>query len=230
MAWETIEQWNNWIDSIKNDLTWLWDKIKNWWHELMKKIWLEKEQATQETISDSQKKLDELAKKLIEIEFSKLEDKEIEENIEWKLDDENTILWMLAKNNEDIKNWFDWILEKDNSWNYIIDDEDLRSREIETILYSLKEISNNDTDNTKTDLTEQELKEIWEKAQKKMKLCDEVLSSEDIKNIPDDKKTKTRILEIYNNLLSENNWDISKIKKENIINRLKTEIEQEIIE
>ncbi len=230
MAWETIEQWNNWIDSIKNDLTWLWDKIKNWWHELMKKIWLEKEQAIQETISDSQKKLDELAKKLIEIEFSKLEDKEIEENIEWKLDDENTILWMLAKNNEDIKNWFDWILEKDNSWNYIIDDEDLRSREIETILYSLKEISNNDTDNTKTDLTEQELKEIWEKAQKKMKLCDEVLSSEDIKNIPDDKKTKTRILEIYNNLLSENNWDISKIKKENIINRLKTEIEQEIIE
>ena len=223
---ETTEKWNNIIDNIKDDLSWLLEKIKKWWHDILKRLWIEKEEAVKETVSDTQKKLDDLAKKLVDLELSKLKDKEIEENIEWKMDDESTILWMLAKNNENIKNWFNWILEKDNSWNYIID-EDTRSREIEMILLSLKEISNNDQDDSKTDLTEQELKEIWENAKKKMKLCNDVLSSEDIKDLPDDKKTKTRILKFYNDLLSENNWDISKITKKDIINKLNSEIEKQ---
>lgn len=215
MAGETAEQWNNWIDSIKNDLTWLWDKIKNWWHDLMKKIWLEKEEATQETISDSQKKLDDLAKKLVDIELNKLNDKEID--MEWNIDnlnDETTILWLLAKNNENIKSWFERLKD--------IDDEDIRSREIEQILLSLREISNNDTDNTKIDLTEQELKEIWEQSKKKMDLCNEVLSSDEVKSLPEDKKTKKSIIKACNDILSETeiNWDISKIKKEDIINKL----------
>lgn len=220
MAGETAEQWNNWIDSIKNDLTWLWDKIKNWWHDLMKKIWLEKEEATQETISDSQKKLDDLAKKLVDIELNKLNDKEID--MEWNIDnlnDETTILWLLAKNNENIKSWFERLKD--------IDDEDIRSREIEQILLSLREISNNDTDNTKIDLTEQELKEIWEQSKKKMDLCNEVLSSDELKSLPEDKKTKKSIIKACNDILSETeiNWDISKIKKEDIINKL-NQIEQ----
>jgi len=220
MAGETAEQWNNWIDSIKNDLTWLWDKIKNWWHDLMKKIWLEKEEATQETISDSQKKLDDLAKKLVDIELNKLNDKEID--MEWNIDnlnDETTILWLLAKNNENIKSWFERLKD--------IDDEDIRSREIEQILLSLREISNNDTDNTKIDLTEQELKEIWEQSKKKMDLCNEVLSSDEVKSLPEDKKTKKSIIKACNDILSETeiNWDISKIKKEDIINKL-NQIEQ----
>lgn len=220
MAGETAEQWNNWIDSIKNDLTWLWDKIKNWWHDLMKKIWLEKEEATQETISDSQKKLDDLAKKLVDIELNKLNDKEID--MEWNIDnlnDETTILWLLAKNNENIKSWFERLKD--------IDDEDIRSREIEQILLSLREISNNDTDNTKIDLTEQELKEIWEQSKKKMDLCNEVLSSDELKSLPEDKKTKKLIIKACNDILSETgiNWDISKIKKEDIINKL-NQIEQ----
>ena len=220
MAGETAQQWNNWIDSIKNDLTWLWDKIKNWWHDLMKKIWLEKEEATQETISDSQKKLDDLAKKLVDIELNKLNDKEID--MEWNIDnlnDETTILWLLAKNNENIKSWFERLKD--------IDDEDIRSREIEQILLSLREISNNDTDNTKIDLTEQELKEIWEQSKKKMDLCNEVLSSDELKSLPEDKKTKKSIIKACNDILSETeiNWDISKIKKEDIINKL-NQIEQ----
>lgn len=220
MAGETAEQWNNWIDSIKNDLTWLWDKIKNWWHDLMKKIWLEKEEATQETISDSQKKLDDLAKKLVDIELNKLNDKEID--MEWNIDnlnDETTILWLLAKNNENIKSWFERLKD--------IDDEYIRSREIEQILLSLREISNNDTDNTKIDLTEQELKEIWEQSKKKMDLCNEVLSSDEVKSLPEDKKTKKSIIKACNDILSETeiNWDISKIKKEDIINKL-NQIEQ----
>jgi hypothetical protein len=38
-----------------------------------------------------------------------------------------------------------------------------------------------------------------------MDLCDSVLKSDEIKELPEDKKTKKDILKIYNDLLAENN-------------------------
>ena len=60
-----------------------------------------------------------------------------------------------------------------------------------------------------------------------MDLCDSVLKSDDIKDLPEDKKTKKDILKIYNELLSQNNWDASKVKKEDIISKLKSQAEPE---
>ena len=214
---ETKEQQNNWFweffDKINNDLTWLLDKIKNTRNDIMKNLWIKQDKETKNVEKETKKEMDKLAEKLINIELDKLKDKELD--IEWdldKLNDETTILWLLARNNESIKSWFEWLKD--------VDDEDVRSWEIEMILLSLKEISDDDK-NKQWDLTEQELKEIWENTKKKMEICENVLKNNDVKKLPEDKKTKKAILEAYNNALSDNKWDISKITEEKIIDKLK---------
>lgn len=218
---DTTEKQKSFIDDVKDELSWLRDKIKNTWNDLLKNLWLKEDKEKEKVETKTKKELDNLSKKLIDIEINKLKDKEL--NIEGdldKLDDETTILWLLARNNENIKSWFEWLKD--------VDDEDTKSWEIEMVLLSLKEISNNDTDNSEWDLTEQELKEIWENTKKKMELCDKVLNT--VKNddsIPEDKRTKKAILEAYSSILSENNWNISQVTDEKIINKLKEKIEPE---
>ena len=214
MAETTENQEKKWLseffDKVKDDLSWLWNKVKEGINSL---FWKEIFEVTTQT----KKELKKLEEEIIKVNKSKLEDKEIEESVEWKVDDNKTILWLLTKNSQEVKNWFNWIKD--------IDDEDMRSREMEFILLSLKELSNNDTDSSKWDLTDSELKQIWTYAKNKMDLCD----SDDIKELPEDKKTKKEVLKAYNDLLTENNWDSSKIKKEDVINKLKSseEVEEE---
>lgn len=211
------------LSSLFDEIKWSVDNFleKSWIANILRSLWLKKDKETQEELSKSEKELNELSKKLIDIEFDKFKDKEID--LEWdldKLDDETTILWLLARNNKNIKLWFEWLKD--------IDDEDVRSWEIEIVLYSLKEISDNDNDK-KWDLTEQELKEIWENTEKKMKLCDKVLKTlENDNNIPEDKKTKKVILEAYSNLLEEKKLNILDVTEENenlIIEKIKTSSE-----
>ena len=216
MAEPTEQQEKNklweFFDTVKTDLSWLRNKVKE---SINSFLWKEIFEVTTQTKQELKK----LEEEILKIDKSKLEDNDILETVEWKTDNENTILWLLVKNNKDVKNWFDRIKD--------IDDEDTVSREIENILLMVKELSNNDTDSLKWDLTDTELKQIWTIAKNKMDLCDNVLKSDEIKDLPEDKKTKKDILKIYNDLLAENNWDASKVKKEDIINKLKTQAQTE---
>lgn len=216
MAGETEQQEKSWLseffDKVKNDLSWLRNKVKEGINNL---FWKEIFEVTTQTKQELKK----LEEDILKIDKSKLEDNDILETIEWKIDNENTVLWLLVKNNQDVKNWFDRMKD--------IDDEDTVSREIENILLMVRELSNNDSDSSKWDLTDTELQQIWNVAKNKMDLCDSVLKSDDIKDLPDDKKTKKEVLKVYNDLLTENNWDASKIKKEDIINKLKTQAQTE---
>lgn len=214
MADTTEQKEKSWLseffDKVKDDLSWLWNKVKEWINSLFgKEIF--------EVTTQTKKELKKLEEEIIKVNESKLKDKEIEESVEWKVDDGKTILWILTKNSQEVKNWFNWFKD--------IDDEDMRSRETECILLMVKELSNNDSNNSKWDLTENELKQVWTFAKNKMDLLDGVLKSDDIKDLPDDKKTKKEVLKTYNDLLSENNWDTSKITKESIINKMKTPTE-----
>ena len=212
----TEQQEKSWLseffDKVKNDLSWLRNKVKEGINNL---FWKEIFEVTTQTKQELKK----LEEDILKIDKSKLEDNDILETIEWKIDNENTVLWLLVKNNQDVKNWFDRIKD--------IDDEDTVSREIENILLMVRELSNNDSDSSKWDLTDTELQQIWNVAKNKMDLCDSVLKSDDIKDLPDDKKTKKEVLKVYNDLLTENNWDASKVKKEDIINKLKTQAQTE---
>lgn len=216
MAGETEQQEKSWLseffDKVKNDLSWLRNKVKEGINNL---FWKEIFEVTTQTKQELKK----LEEDILKIDKSKLEDNDILETIEWKIDNENTVLWLLVKNNQDVKNWFDRMKD--------IDDEDTVSREIENILLMVRELSNNDSDSSKWDLTDTELQQIWNVAKNKMDLCDSVLKSDDIKDLPDDKKTKKEVLKVYNDLLTENNWDASKVKKEDIINKLKTQAQTE---
>lgn len=216
MAETTEQQEKSWLweffDRVKTDLSWLRNKVKEGINNL---FWKEVFEVTTQTKQDLKK----LEEEILKIDKSKLEDNDVLESVEWKTDNENTVLWLLVKNNQDVKNWFDRIKD--------ITDEDTVSREIENILLMVRELSNNDTDSLKWDLTDTELKQIWTIAKNKMDLCDSVLKSDDIKDLPEDKKTKKDILKVYNDLLAENSWDASKIKKEDIINKLKTQAQPE---
>lgn len=216
MAETAEQQEKSWLseffDKVKTDLSWLFSKIKESINSL---FWKEIFEVTTQTKKDLKK----LEEDILKIDNSKLWDNEIEENVEWKVDKEDSVLWLLVKNSQDVKNWFNRIKD--------INDEDMVSREMENILLMVKELSNNDSDSSKWDFTEDELKQIWTFAKNKMDLCDSVLKSDDIKDLPEDKKTKKDILKIYNELLSQNNWDASKVKKEDIISKLKSQAEPE---
>ena len=210
------QQEKNWFSEffgkITTELSWLLNKIKESINSL---FWKEIFEVTTQTKKDLKK----LEEDILKIDNSKLWDNEIEENVEWKVDKEDSVLWLLVKNSKDVKNWFNRIKD--------IDDEDMVSREMENILLMVKELSNNDSDSSKWDLTDTELKQIWTISKNKMDLCDSVLKSDEIKDLPEDKKTKKDILKFYNDLLTENNWDASKVKKEDIINKLKTQAQTE---
>lgn len=204
MAWVETQQNQS---ETKNVFKEIWDKLKDLFNTIGNKF-KEIFGITKQTKEDLSKLQDEILK----INDDKLKDKDIDQSIEWKIDDENSILWQLIKNNVDIKNWFGWIKD--------ISDEDTVSGEIENILSLVKEKSNNDSDTSKWDLTADELNEIGTKMKNKMELCDKVLKSDKIKDLPDDKKSKKAILEVYNKLLQDNSWDASKVTEDNIIEEL----------
>jgi len=210
----TEQQEKSWLseffDKVKDDLSWLWNKIKEWINNI---FWKEIFEVTTQTKKDLKKLEDDILK----IDDSKLNDNEINESIEWKIDDKNTILWLLVDKNQDIKNRFNWL---NNIW-----DEGIISQEIENILLMVKKLSNNDSNSSKWDLTETELTQIWTFAKKKHDLCESVLKCEDdnFKNLSDDLKTKKEIINSFNTVLREQGWDINKVTVDLIITKLEQE-------
>ena len=217
MADITEQQEKNWFSEffgkITTELSWLLNKIKESINSL---FWKEIFEVTTQTKKDLKK----LEEDILKIDDSKLWDNEIEENVEWKVDKEDSVLWLLVKNSQDVKNWFKRIKD--------IDDEDMVSREMENILLMVKKLSNNDSDPSKWDLTKQELKGIWKNVEKKMKICDKIFKNDTLKNtngevinLPEDKRTKKLVLDACNTILSENNWDI--------LEKIEEKTEEEII-
>lgn len=210
----TEQQEKSWLseffDKVKDDLSWLWNKIKEWINNI---FWKEIFEVTTQTKKDLKKLEDDILK----IDDSKLNDNEINESIEWKIDDKNTILWLLVDKNQDIKNRFNWL---NDIW-----DEGIISQEIENILLMVKKLSNNDSNSSKWDLTETELTQIWTFAKKKHDLCESVLKCEDdnFKNLSDDLKTKKEIINSFNTVLREQGWDINKVTVDLIITKLEQE-------
>ena len=108
---------------------------KSWLLNIFKELWINFNNETKDIVWETQWELDYLAKNIINIQPDKLKNNKIEKNIEIQdsiendLNNDNTLLWKLIKSEKDgnIKNWFEWILEKDDNWNYIIDDNDIIS-------------------------------------------------------------------------------------------------------
>ena len=122
---------------------------------------------------------------------------------------------------KNIESWFTWLND--------INDEDFISQEKEDILSKIKIEADDDGNTWEWDLNEEEFKSISNFAKTKKELCDNVLKCDEIKELPDDKKTKKTIIEACNNVLSQTdiNWDISKVTKDKIIENLKSSIEPE---
>lgn len=206
---------------------------KSWLLNIFKELWINFNNETKDIVWETQWELDYLAKNIINIQPDKLKNNKIEKNVEIQdsiendLNNDNTLLWKLIKSEKDgnIKNWFEWILEKDDNWNYIIDDNDIISWEFESILLNLREKSDNknNLEDWIFDLTQWELDEIWTLLKSKKELCENVLTNlkkDKYKEIPDDKKNKKNILKIYNELYTENKWNIENITEETIIKKI----------
>ena len=119
---------------------------------------------------------------------------------------------------KNIEGWFIWLDD--------IDDEDFVSWEKEAILSKLQIEADNEGNTWEWDLNEEEFKIISNYAKKKKELCENVLKSDEIKNLPEDKKTKKAIIDACNTVLfeSEIDWDVSKVTKEKIIEKLNTSV------
>ena len=119
---------------------------------------------------------------------------------------------------KNIEGWFIWLDD--------IDDEDFVSWEKEAILSKLQIEADNEGNTWEWDLNEEEFKIISNYAKKKKELCENVLKSDEIKNLPEDKKTKKAIIDACNTVLSESeiDWDVSKVTKEKIIEKLNTSV------
>ena len=119
---------------------------------------------------------------------------------------------------KNIEGWFIWLDD--------IDDEDFVSWEKEAILSKLQIEADNEGNTWEWDLNKEEFKIISNYAKKKKELCENVLKSDEIKNLPEDKKTKKAIIDACNTVLSESeiDWDVSKVTKEKIIEKLNTSV------
>ena len=119
---------------------------------------------------------------------------------------------------KNIEGWFIWLDD--------IDDEDFVSWEKEAILSKLQIEADNEGNTWEWDLNEEEFKIISNYAKKKKELCENVLKSDEIKNLPENKKTKKAIIDACNTVLfeSEIDWDVSKVTKEKIIEKLNTSV------
>lgn len=195
MIWDNFSELSAKSESkvLKNILDWL-SKLFKW--ELLNET------------SKKQEELDALATDLIDEKIN-LTDKEISK-------EEEKILEKIAeldKSDKNIQNWFDWLND--------IDDEDFVSQEKEDILSKLR-IEIDDDNNKEWDLIRDEFKNISVFTKKKHDLCKNVLSSNNdkFKNLPDNLKTKKEIINSFNNVLNEKNWDIDKVTEDLIIDDL----------
>lgn len=189
---------SNWIHEIIDNIKNFTSEISNFFTDIInsaktkinERFWTEIFKVTSET----QKELNNLWDDILKL--NELDDKKISENEKKILD---KLLW-----NEKIKNYF-VRLKDDSIW------EELLNIEKEKLLQIIKNVSNNDSDNKKSDLTKTEMNNIVSNYESKLSILNSVLDDENIKN-KDPKVTKKQVLEIYNNLVAD-----KKATKENII-------------
>jgi len=189
---------SNWIHEIIDNIKNFTSEISNFFTDIInsaktkinERFWTEIFKVTSET----QKELNNLWDDILKL--NELDDKKISENEKKILD---KLLW-----NEKIKNYF-VRLNDDSIW------EELLNIEKEKLLQIIKNISNNDSDNKKSDLTKTEMNNIISNYESELNILNSVLDDENIKN-KDPKVTKKQVLEIYNNLVAD-----KKATKENII-------------
>ena len=197
----TFEKFSEWVSDLPSKFEkWLKD-LKEFFSKLIS--W---------ELFKTKTNLDSLASDLIDDKINIMDEK--------ISDEEKKVLEKikeLDKNDKHIESWLNWIDD--------IDDESLKIEEIQTLLSDLQKEADDDEDK-KWDLDENEFKEIWKKAKIKKELCEKTLEVVMNDNtIPDDKKNKTAVIRAYNDVLSENNWDISQVTQEKIIEKLKNSSE-----
>jgi len=189
---------SNWIHEIIDNIKNFTSEISNFFTDIInsaktkinERFWTEIFKVTSET----QKELNNLWDDILKL--NELDDKKISENEKKILD---KLLW-----NEKIKNYF-VRLKDDSIW------EELLNIEKEKLLQIIKNVSNNDSDNKKSDLTKTEMNNIVSNYESKLSILNSILDDENIKN-KEPKVTKKQVLEIYNKLVTD-----KKATKENII-------------
>lgn len=202
MLWDLCQEWSEKSEStiLKNILGWL-AKLLKW--EL------------NETQTETQEKLDEIANDLITKQFD-LTDKEVS-------DTEREFLEKIAQldsSDKKIQNWFTRLSE--------IDNEDFVSQEKEKILKKLQTEANDEWSTEEWDLKEDEFNNIAAFIKKKNELCESVLKSEDekFKALPDNLKTKKEIVDSCNRVLGDKDRDLNNIT--NDFENLKTKIIEDL--
>lgn len=195
-------------ESTEKENSWLWDffkeikdRISGLWNDVLRSIndicWKE----VFKVISKTQENLNNLADDILSLKSDELSDKKINEK-------EKNILKQLMWN-EKIKKYFER-LNDSSIW------DELLNSEKEGLLQTVINVSNNDSNKKKSDLTETEMNNIVSDYESKLNILNSVLDDENIKN-KDPKVTKKQVLDIYNSLSSD------KRTKENIIKELNGE-------
>lgn len=192
-------------ETTEKEKGWLWDffkeiknKISGLWNDVLRSIndlcWKE----VFKVITKTQENLNNLADDILNLKSDELSDKKINEK-EWNI--LKQLMW-----NEKIKKYFERL--NDNSiW------DELLNNEKESLLQTVINVSNNDSNKKESDLTETEMNNIATNYESKLKILNSVLDDESIKN-KDPKVTKKQILDTYNSLNSD------KRTKENIIKEI----------
>jgi len=191
---------SNWIHEIIDNIKNFTSEISDFFTDIINSAKIELNKLLWKEIFDvetkTKKDLKAFADDVLKLDDNKLKDKEISENEKKILD---KLLW-----NEKIKNYF-VRLKDDSIW------EELLNIEKEKLLQIIKNVSNNDSNNKKSDLTETEMNNIVSNYESKLSILNSVLDDENIKN-KEPKVTKKQVLEIYNKLVAD-----KKATKENII-------------
>lgn len=197
---ETTKE-SNWLSEVIDNVKNFTSEINKFFSNIINSIELKINELLWKEIfkvtTETQEQLNNLADDVLKLK--ELDDKKISED-EKKIIDK--LLW-----NEKINKFFEWLNDDSIS-------EETLNYEKENLLKIVKNISNNDSDSKKSDLTETEMNNLSSSYESKLNVLNSVLNDENIKN-KEPKVTKKQVLEIYNKLLVD-----KKASKENIINEI----------
>lgn len=200
---DTIEQWKGTLEDF-------WKTLSNFMEEIKKafeNLFWKKQKEEKDVISDSQKKIDDLAVTIMNQNLENLKDLRIWEE-EKKVMDK---VLELDNSDKNIESWFGWLQGVDDS---------LISWEKEFINLLLRKFVNNDDNPDKTDLTEKEFKKVSNYIKEKNSLCKKAFEMVKTsgKTI-EDNKLKEKILIVCNedvlgvNFRDEKHIDDDEMKK-----------------
>ena len=201
---ERVDEWKTGLGKIAEDLAEFMEDVKNeWFFKALSNLFENKGKELTEEQKKTQEKLNTLGDQLIKRSLSNFEDSviwneiEIQNSLEQDLQNEETVLWLLSKD-EWVKSWFMWFTSWLDDWLNVggRTGKEIKADWFEFVLLAARKLSDdNGNPDWRSDLTLQDLETLWKKLWDIKKICEDVQTTSG--------KSKEQVLAVCSQMLKD---------------------------